>query len=1676
MGLASLVALLLLLGTKCDGSCRTFHEAYENGLVKCQSFDKYWCDSVICQPDSVWGSGPYHQDSVICCAARHAGVISLKHQPAFRIDRKRIMSQENLLGTIRNRIISKTKIWQDSEWDYVYEIQKLEQLKGVVGEVVAVFGFARENKIPITCFTDNSSIQLTEHSIKGWDYMSVSHIRDTKLSNNGSRLSFSGLKGYNFHAARCLGDSEMSDVLSLVQYSNAEYKSPVATVRLNQGESIDIPYEEISSNSNQVYKRRLPDDWDLTQQALALRITSAKVSDSGIYIVHETKDGGKAGYFFVSVRECMKDKYGIMCDMDCPTCLNGGVCHSQLGICICPPGFTGNICQFGCPAGWFGKLCQLRCDRETLNWYISQEGNCSGLTFCLPEPYSCSCAPGYHTSSCTQRCGKGRYGADCRQSCSAECQEEECHHIYGTCTRGCKPGIPCRKVPTTPEMNLLATTQGLQATWKHTPGIDVLYIITVQAKTRRSCNTPIEEGKQKHLVQNVSTFVASPVHPFTSYEFCLTTSITGGISEPYCSESTTQPQAPSTTLRNLQCWSITRPNRVRCRVYVNNDGCMSYNGANIAVNITLQAHLDCRNPHAILYKSETLKNYKTRYLLDFDEPLAGEKYYVTAFVRNEAGNGPQINITHTTDAKNPPPVLNLTYTIVSESAIKLKWNDPCPSNGLITRYRIDDKIVNIENCDATQEYQNCYTIHGLKFGNTYTVNVQAGNQMGFSDAETVTFKLKEEEPNSPEVTSIPGDTKIKVTLKQSSRPGGSLLNCTISLPLPHRPCIFDLQISQPSLDCEFNAEPGKMYPIRAMCCNSEYCSDELKKDVATKPLAPHLTGPPRVYRKTKTSVTLILPIITTEGEGKSSLALLVKKEGEHVEQLNEETAIDLWKKRPGHPRRMTREVPSYPECEKSLRIAGWINKSQTEFEVGDNNTYNGIYNCPLKHRQTYHFAALGVTQLIDEESFSFQVLEEGVVVEPYTPIRIGIWASLTLFLLTLIVLFITFVYYRHFASAGPTKDVIEITVRDNGTSKTGQHRTVGPDDNKNEAGSTDIAVPNTVILKPPNIRENGIAEADNAVYANFSLEEEEDIYVNLTQQRVSLEEVQAYLNSNIDSQETAYEFMNVPTTLDKSMDVAILPANKSKNRYKNNLPYDDTRVKLSVVADDPHSDYINANHVPGYGKIDYIASQGPKHARVPTMKDFWRMVVEQDVGVIIMVANFVEGEKRKVGEYFKPEETLDFDGYLVSVTNIISLPFCTLSTLEVGGYDLGYQVQHYQYHTWPDHGVPAEPKSLAHMLLYIIANYSHGKVLVHCSAGIGRTGTILQVLLMREMLLLKERFEPLEVLTKLRGCRARLVENWKQFNLALEIFDEIIFGEVTKIPAEEFISQLKHQVSASGVQLDTIKALPSPLAFKSSTFPETQAMNRNMSVLPADSRKVILQMQDGLLESQYINAVLFPYFREGHGLLVTEHPLPITIVKFWRMVLERNCSAVILIHSFDQQSEMEFPRILPNEGEVWPLGDLNISTQLSQSYNNNFIEYTVDIINTNSLNNASIRVVVYQVLGWAQGDPLPPSPDLLLTLADLVLQLPHDPLSGPPLLCCSDGYSGCGLVAAMAMVVEQVQKEQAVDVYRTVVQLLRTRQHFITTQDQYCLLLNAAALYVNQLSIYGNINMYGTDY
>ncbi|KAG0716195.1 Receptor-type tyrosine-protein phosphatase gamma [Chionoecetes opilio] len=516
---------------------------------------------------------------------------------------------------------------------------------------------------------------------------------------------------------------------------------------------------------------------------------------------------------------------------------------------------------------------------------------------------------------------------------------------------------------------------------------------------------------------------------------------------------------------------------------------------------------------------------------------------------------------------------------------------------------------------------------------------------------------------------------------------------------------------------------------------------------------------------------------------------------------------------------------------------------------------------------------------------------------------------------------------------------------------------------------------------------------DEAIYENLKPEESSATIAS----RIPLSAVEAYLNKVIGSKEAGDDFKTVPSTLPKSMEMAQRPENKSKNRFKNNHPYDDTRVVLSCLHDDPNSDYINANHVQGYGRIRYIASQGPKSGKVSTIADFWRMIVEQNITVIVMVANFVEMGKSKVGEYFNSGQTLNFDGFEVVVDSTEQLPHFTVSSLVVKWGAETYPVQHYHYTKWPDHGISTEAKSIAEMLCHFQSHHKHGGTVVHCSAGIGRTGTVLQVLLMCEMLSRKGYFNPIEVLGRLRMSRARLVENEAQYNLSLEILEEIMFGKKTIVSADDLTNHLDEYVLVSKTQFARAKALPSPLSYNTSNLPDFQTLNRNQSVLPADSNRCYLQPRPGMEAwlAQYINAIRVPTSNRQF-MLATEHPLLHNVTSFWRLVVESECTIIIFVNSLDSKDEGEFPTMIMEPGSEWQVDQYELKVEDTVSYGS-WLKLSTLTLTSNE--ECIHRVDVYQSVKWPVDSPLPPSPYILLSLAEL-LQIPRSSTAGPPLLCC----------------------------------------------------------------------------
>ncbi|XP_032514813.1 tyrosine-protein phosphatase non-receptor type 9-like isoform X2 [Danaus plexippus] len=207
---------------------------------------------------------------------------------------------------------------------------------------------------------------------------------------------------------------------------------------------------------------------------------------------------------------------------------------------------------------------------------------------------------------------------------------------------------------------------------------------------------------------------------------------------------------------------------------------------------------------------------------------------------------------------------------------------------------------------------------------------------------------------------------------------------------------------------------------------------------------------------------------------------------------------------------------------------------------------------------------------------------------------------------------------------------------------------------------------------------------------------------------------------------------------------AKLPANLSKNRYTDVLCYDHSRVVLSTVDEDPHSDYINANYVDGYKQRNaFISTQGPLPK---TFGDFWRMVWEQGCLVIVMTTRTVERGRVKCGQYWPgvAGQSSVYGGLSVHTEAVDEGDHYTVTHLVLTDTrtDQRRRIWHGQYTRWPDYGVPGGGRA-APVLAFLEdvrraqqrarnelgdawAGHRRGPpIVVHCSAGIGRTGTFI---------------------------------------------------------------------------------------------------------------------------------------------------------------------------------------------------------------------------------------------------------------------------------------------------------------------------------------------------------------
>ncbi|NWI03774.1 PTN22 phosphatase, partial [Tichodroma muraria] len=250
------------------------------------------------------------------------------------------------------------------------------------------------------------------------------------------------------------------------------------------------------------------------------------------------------------------------------------------------------------------------------------------------------------------------------------------------------------------------------------------------------------------------------------------------------------------------------------------------------------------------------------------------------------------------------------------------------------------------------------------------------------------------------------------------------------------------------------------------------------------------------------------------------------------------------------------------------------------------------------------------------------------------------------------------------------------------------------------------------------------------------------------------------------------------------------PENVKKNRYKDILPFDHSRVELSLITSDTDSHYINANFIKGvYGPRAYIATQGPLPT---TVTDFWRMIWEYDVLVVVMACMEFEMGKKKCERYWAEVDgsPLHCGPFSITCEAEEKRKEYVIRTLKVTLNEATRTIYHFHYKNWPDHHVPSSIEPILELVRDIRCYQPDDRVpvCVHCSAGCGRTGVICAIDYTQKLLkdgIVPVNFSVFSLIQEMRTQRPCIVQTREQYELVYDAVIELFKRQIQALDAQK---------------------------------------------------------------------------------------------------------------------------------------------------------------------------------------------------------------------------------------------------------------------------------------------------
>ncbi|XP_037016924.2 tyrosine-protein phosphatase non-receptor type 7 isoform X1 [Artibeus jamaicensis] len=246
-------------------------------------------------------------------------------------------------------------------------------------------------------------------------------------------------------------------------------------------------------------------------------------------------------------------------------------------------------------------------------------------------------------------------------------------------------------------------------------------------------------------------------------------------------------------------------------------------------------------------------------------------------------------------------------------------------------------------------------------------------------------------------------------------------------------------------------------------------------------------------------------------------------------------------------------------------------------------------------------------------------------------------------------------------------------------------------------------------------------------------------------------------------QQLEEEFLKIPPNFVNPEDLDI-PGHASKDRYKTILPNPHSRVHLGRAQSREDGDYINANYIRGYDGQEkvYIATQGPMPN---TVSDFWEMVWQEGASLIVMLTQLRESKEKCVHYWPTDEDT--YGPFRIRVQEERELPEYSVRRLTIQHQEQCRSVRHILFSAWPDHQTPESARPLLRLVAEVEdsleAAASAGPVVVHCSAGIGRTGCFIATRIGCQQLKARGEVDILGIVCQLRLDRGGMIQTAEQY-------------------------------------------------------------------------------------------------------------------------------------------------------------------------------------------------------------------------------------------------------------------------------------------------------------------------